>query len=143
LFRKIQEDALRTHLFANGGYYSTIYLKDLCDMFDLSEKKVQKLVARMIFEEGLQASLDQPRNLLVMRRVIPTPLQSLALALAEKVNQLTEDNERALDAKLGSEHLGSRDSQRRDQRGAGARDRGAGRNAGRANQRNRVQQNRA
>ncbi|KAI9594614.1 eukaryotic translation initiation factor 3 subunit 8 N-terminus-domain-containing protein [Syncephalis fuscata] len=131
LVERIQEDALRTHLFANGAYISTIYLKDLAVMFDLSDSKVQRLVARMIFEEGLQASLDQPNNLLVMQCVEPTALQALALALADKVVMMADDNERALDVKLGSDRQGgqregARDNQRNPRNAAGGGGGGGG-----------------
>jgi hypothetical protein len=86
-------------------------------MFDLTESDVQRLVARMIFEEGLQASLDQPNHLLVMQCVEPTPLQTLALALADKVVLMADDNERALEVKLGADRQsGQRDNQRDNQR---------------------------
>ncbi len=56
----------------------------------------------MIWNEELSASLDQATGVLVFHRVDLSRSQQLAQVLADKVNALVEQNEKALDQKLGS-----------------------------------------
>lgn len=55
----------------------------------------------MIWNEELSASLDQSASVIVFHRVELSRTQQLAQALAEKVNTMVEQSEKALDAKLG------------------------------------------
>lgn len=55
----------------------------------------------MIYNDELQASLDQIDQVIVFHRVEQTEIQSLSLQLADRVNALVEQNEKALDQKLG------------------------------------------
>lgn len=48
-----------------------------------------------------KASLDDPTQTVVMHRSEPSRLQSLALQLADKVNNLVESNERIFEMKQG------------------------------------------
>ena len=56
----------------------------------------------MIWNEELSASLDQTPGVVVFHRQELSHTQQLAQALADKVTALVEQNEKALDAKLGS-----------------------------------------
>lgn len=49
-----------------------------------------------------QASLDDPSQTVVMHRSEPSRLQSLALQLADKVNNFVDSNERILETKQGN-----------------------------------------
>lgn len=100
-FRRIQEEGLRTYLFTNAPYYTTLSLELLSRIFSLSLRSVTSIVSKMIWNEELAASLDQAGGVVVFHRVEPNKLQQLALALSEKVAQLVEQNEKALDTKLG------------------------------------------
>jgi hypothetical protein len=55
----------------------------------------------MIWGEELSASLDQSAGVVVFHRTELSRTQQLALALADKANTMVEQNEKALDAKLG------------------------------------------
>jgi translation initiation factor 3 subunit C len=62
---------------------------------------VNSIVSRMIWTEELPASLDQSAGVIVFHRVELTRPQQLAQILAEKVGALVEQNEKALDIRLG------------------------------------------
>ncbi|CAM4678058.1 unnamed protein product [Lepidochelys kempii] len=63
---------------------------------------VHSIISKMIINEELMASLDQPTQTVVMHRTEPTALQNMALQLAEKLGNLVENNERVFDHKQGT-----------------------------------------
>jgi len=99
LGRKIQEEGLRTYLFSNASYYSSIGLDQLAKMFELPLATVVSIVSKMAWNEELSASIDQVSNVVVLHHVQPSKLQSLALAFAEKASGFVESNEKLLEAK--------------------------------------------
>ena len=58
-------------------------------------------MSKMMINEELHASWDQPTNCVVMNQVEPSRLQSLALQFAEKANTFVENNEKLLDFRTG------------------------------------------
>ncbi|CAO3675825.1 unnamed protein product [Rhizopus stolonifer] len=94
LVRKIQEEGLRTYLFTYASYYSTFGLDQLSTMFDLPVNTVSAIVAKMIFNEELAASLDQVTQCIVLHQVELSRLQVLSLQYSEKVANLVEQNEK-------------------------------------------------
>uniref|UniRef100_A0ACB8EV88 Eukaryotic translation initiation factor 3 subunit C n=1 Tax=Sphaerodactylus townsendi TaxID=933632 RepID=A0ACB8EV88_9SAUR len=101
LVRKIQEESLRTYLFTYSSVYDSISMEILSDMFELDLPTVHSIISKMIINEELMASLDQPTQTVVMHRTEPTSQQNLALQLAEKLGSLVENNERVFDQKQG------------------------------------------
>ncbi|KAG8956322.1 Translation initiation factor 3 subunit c [Tulasnella sp. 424] len=113
LGRRIQEEGLRTYLFTNSAYYTTLSIPLLAATFSLTPKAVTSIISRMIWSDELSASLDyvpstfdgasagEKLPVVIFHRVELTRLQQLAQTLADKVNTLVENNEKALDAKLG------------------------------------------
>uniref|UniRef100_A0A8C4XIN3 Eukaryotic translation initiation factor 3 subunit C n=1 Tax=Erpetoichthys calabaricus TaxID=27687 RepID=A0A8C4XIN3_ERPCA len=101
LVRKIQEESLRTYLFTYSSVYDSISMEILADMFHLELHTVHSIISKMIINEELMASLDQPTQTVVMHRTEPTSLQNMALQLAEKLGGLVENNERVFDLKQG------------------------------------------
>merc|ERR1719466_559416 len=97
LTRKIQEESMRTYLFTYSNVYDSISIPILADMFELEVNSVHALVSKMIINEELMASLDQPTQCIIMHRSEPSRLQSIALQLSDKVSQLAENNERLLE----------------------------------------------
>merc|ERR1712168_1427834 len=60
------------------------------------------IISKMIINEELQASWDQPTQTLVLHHgAEPSYLQSLTLQLSDKLNTLVEHHERILDFKFG------------------------------------------
>merc|ERR1711988_952151 len=70
-------------------------------MFELTLPVTLSVVSKMIINEELMASLDEPTHSIVMHRTEPTRLQSLALQLSEKVAYL-DNNERLMEMKQGN-----------------------------------------
>uniref|UniRef100_A0A8C5BN85 Eukaryotic translation initiation factor 3 subunit C n=1 Tax=Gadus morhua TaxID=8049 RepID=A0A8C5BN85_GADMO len=101
LVRKIQEESLRTYLFTYSSVYDSISMGTLSEMFELELAMVHSIISKMIINEELMASLDQPTQTVVMHRTEPTSLQNMALQLAEKLGGLVENNERVFDLKQG------------------------------------------
>jgi translation initiation factor 3 subunit C len=100
-FRRIQEEGLRTYLFTFAPHYKTLSLGFLERTFSLDRRAVNSIVSRMIWTEELPASLDQSAGVIVFHRVELTRPQQLAQILAEKVGAMVEQNEKALDIRLG------------------------------------------
>jgi len=101
LVEKIQEESLRTYLFTYSNVYDSISLPNLGEMFELDVNRVHALVSKMIINEELMASLDQPSQCIVMHRTEPSRLQCLALQLSDKIVQLMENNEKLLERGSG------------------------------------------
>uniref|UniRef100_A0A673GE71 Eukaryotic translation initiation factor 3 subunit C n=1 Tax=Sinocyclocheilus rhinocerous TaxID=307959 RepID=A0A673GE71_9TELE len=101
LVRKIQEESLRTYLFTYSSVYDSISMATLSEMFELELPTVHSIISKMIINEELMASLDQPTQTVVMHRTEPTSLQNMTLQLAEKLGGLVENNERVFDLKQG------------------------------------------
>lgn len=55
----------------------------------------------MIWSEELSASLDQASNVIVFHSAESTRTQQLAQSLADRINNLVEQNEKTLDVRLG------------------------------------------
>ncbi len=101
LTRKIQEEALRTYLFTFSKVYDSISVETMAELFELDKSTVHAIVSKMIINEELMASLDEPTECMVMHRTEPSRLQSLSLQLADKIAQMVDNNERLLEFRAG------------------------------------------
>lgn len=107
LEEKIREGSLRSYLFTYSNVYDSISMTVLANMFDLDDSTVHSIVSKMIINEELMASLDEPTQSIVMHRTEPSRLQGLALQMAEKINYLLDQNVRISEHKqFGSERGG-------------------------------------
>lgn len=100
LSQKIREESLRTYLFTYSFVYDSLSIDTLATMFDLESRVVHSVISKMIINEELMASLDEPTRAVVMHRTEPSRIQSLALQLADKVNTLLDYNERLWELKM-------------------------------------------
>merc|ERR1719427_308131 len=99
LGRKVQEESLRTYLFSCSHVFDAKSLVSLSKMFDLPYSAVHAIISKMIINEEVMGSLDEPTQCLVMHKTEPSQLQSLSLQLADKLHNLVENNDRVLDQK--------------------------------------------
>ncbi|CAH0548824.1 unnamed protein product [Brassicogethes aeneus] len=102
LTKLIKEESLRTYLFTYSHVYDSISMATLANMFELGKPVVHSIISKMIINEELMASLDDPTQTVVMHRSEPSRLQSLALQLADKINNFVDSNERILETKQGN-----------------------------------------
>merc|ERR1712078_861056 len=70
-------------------------------MFGLDAKLVHSIVSKMMIKEEITAFWDESSKYVLMQHSEPTPLQRLALTLADKGAQAVENNERLVDQKSG------------------------------------------
>mmetsp|Transcript_2305 Transcript_2305/g.6824 ORF Transcript_2305/g.6824 Transcript_2305/m.6824 type:complete len:957 (+) Transcript_2305:91-2961(+) len=98
---KIKTEALRTYLFAYASIYDAFHLDQLVGMFDLQPKTVHSIVSKMMIREEITAFWDESSKFVLVQHVEPTPLQRLALTLADRGAQAVENNERLVDQKTG------------------------------------------
>lgn len=133
--RRIQEQGLRTYLFTYAPHYSTLSLSLLSRTFSLPLRTVTSIVSKMIWNEELSASLDQSGGVVVFQRIEVSRSQQLAAVIADKVAAMVDQNEKALDIKMGGtggwgeRNDGNKNEKRGEQtqerRGRGERTRGA------------------
>ncbi|XP_023315616.1 eukaryotic translation initiation factor 3 subunit C-like isoform X2 [Trichogramma pretiosum] len=102
LTKLIKEKALRTYLFTYSHFYDSISMPTLALMFELEKATVHSFISKMIINQELMASLDEPSEAIVIHRSKPSRLQFLALQLTDKVNNFVDSNERIFEMKQGN-----------------------------------------
>lgn len=100
--QKIQEEALRTYLFTYSAVYDSLSMDVLAETFELDKSVVHSIISKMIINEELMASMDEPTQTVVMHRTEPSRIQALALQLADKMSNLCDQNDRLWELKQGS-----------------------------------------
>ena len=101
LREKVKEESLRTYLFRFSSVYESISIESLAEMFELPRSFVYSVISKMVINEELMASLDEPTQTVVMHRTEPTKLQTMALQLSEKISNLMDQTERMVQIRGG------------------------------------------
>merc|ERR1719183_1655118 len=110
---RIQTEALRTYLFAYASIYDAFHLDQLIGMFELESKLVHSVVSKMMIRDEISAFWDESSKYVLMQPFERTPLQRLALTLAERGAQAIQNNEHLVDQKSGGYGLNARDANSR------------------------------
>lgn len=103
----MQEEGLRTYIYAHAAFFSTISLASLAETFELPVQAVAAVAGSMIWQDQLAGSLDvtgpaaATGGMLYLHSSSRSPLQQMAVALADKASQMLFENERTATAKLG------------------------------------------
>ncbi|CAE7346501.1 eIF3c [Symbiodinium natans] len=98
---KMKVEALRTYLFSYASIYDAFHLDQLVEMFNLDGRQVHSTISKMMIKEEITAFWDESSKYVLVQHVEPTPLQRLAITLAERAVQAVENNERLVDLKTG------------------------------------------
>jgi translation initiation factor 3 subunit C len=115
LHGRIKDEAIRTYLLSSVvSAYGSISLDHLCESFEMDGTTVKRIVSKMIFNKEMNAAWDE--DTLIIQKNEVSSLQQLSVRVADKVNQLTESNERLLDPLNGGQMFGLSD-QWQDNRG--------------------------
>jgi translation initiation factor 3 subunit C len=101
LEEKIKCEGLRTYMLRFSQHYDSVSLQQLCDMFELDERMVKKVVSKMVFAKELSAGWANPPTSLVLFKTEPSPLQDASVTFAERAAHMVESNERLMDARAG------------------------------------------
>ena len=114
---RFQEEGLRTYLLANSRFYSSLSSQQLCELFELAPRRVHAIISRLVADEALPGSHDQPTGTVVIHHQELTKLQGLAAQFADKAAILVDMNERALALRTGV--LNAEDDEEGGRRGPG------------------------
>ena len=104
LLERLKVEALRTFMLTYASHYDSISHEHLCGVFELPSNLVHAVTSKMMISNALPAAWDQPTATIVMQKIEPTRLQSLALDFAEKVAVFVDTNERLLSARTGGQY---------------------------------------
>ncbi|KAN0031913.1 hypothetical protein ACTFIV_005782 [Dictyostelium citrinum] len=103
LTRIIQEVSLKTFLFTYSTSYDSILLSELADRFQLPKSQVHSIVAKMMNNHEISASMEHSTESITFRAE-QTKLQYLALHYSESLVDFVEQNERIYDVKFGTSY---------------------------------------
>ncbi|KAK0424319.1 hypothetical protein QR680_008607 [Steinernema hermaphroditum] len=101
---RIKEETLRTYLLMYSTVYQTVSLETLRQLFALPKETVHAVISKMIIQEELSATLDEPSDCLMMHRIEPSRMQLLAVHLSEKLSSLAEATEQIVEPRSGRQN---------------------------------------
>ncbi|KAI4835590.1 eukaryotic translation initiation factor 3 subunit C [Plasmodium brasilianum] len=99
LQEKIKQEAMRTYIFRYISIYDSFSVEQLCVMFDLNQNIVHSLLSKMMINHEIPACWNESSQYILINKINPTTLQTMALKLAENINEVMEQNELSLNMK--------------------------------------------
>jgi translation initiation factor 3 subunit C len=93
---KLKEEAVKTYIIQVGTYYESLSLAHVCDMFQLDASIARRVISKMIFNKDVTAAWESG-DILIFYSSESSPIQPVAVALADKISLLVESNERLLE----------------------------------------------
>lgn len=94
---KIKEEGVRTFLFTVSTNYDSFSAERLSSMFELDKSTIHSIVSKMIIRGEIEASWDNESGCIVMHKIEPSKLQNLSLQFADKIGNLSENNEKLIE----------------------------------------------
>ena len=94
---------------------------DKASIMHAGPQRCQQVVSKLMMDEKLHGSWDQPTSTIVMHNAKPSRLQSLAMQFADKAATMVDLNERALTLRTGGLRDSEDDMGRGYQEGGGSR----------------------
>ena len=101
LREKFQVLALQAFLIRHVSAYQAVAMDLLMAMFDCSQSSVRSEVNILIVQGLLNAAWNEDASLLLFEDTLPSRVDVLSLQLLEKVEELSEANERVKDELCG------------------------------------------
>ncbi|VWU50259.1 eukaryotic translation initiation factor 3 subunit C, putative, partial [Hepatocystis sp. ex Piliocolobus tephrosceles] len=99
LKEKIKQEAMKTYIFRYISIYDSFSVDQLCVMFDLDQNIVHSILSKMMINHEIPACWNECSKYIIINKINLTPLQTMALKLAENINEVMEQNELALNMK--------------------------------------------
>ncbi|GAB68273.1 eukaryotic translation initiation factor 3 subunit 8 [Plasmodium cynomolgi strain B] len=96
LQERIKQEAMRTYIFRYISIYDSFSVDQLCIMFDLSQNVVHSILSKMMINHEIPACWNESSSHILINKVNPTALQTVAIKLAENINEIMEQNELTL-----------------------------------------------
>lgn len=72
-----KRQSLRVYLFSFSQFYDNVSIDWITENFEMSSSEVQSTVSKLMINEELKASWDEPSRSLVLHKTEPTRLQVL------------------------------------------------------------------
>ena len=130
LLEEIKRSALKTFLFSYSTHYDSMSLDELVREFEMSETSVHSMVSKMMIDDELPASWDQPTNTIVLYKREPSKLQEIALQFVADtgtvgpLTRFVSSNELALSERMGANDNNNSNNGRRGNWGNNRRNNG-------------------
>lgn len=98
----IKDTALQTYVLNCSGYYDSLSLERLKELFCLNSNTIHSIISKMMVDGMLLASWDQTTNTVLFHRKEPSKLQSLSYSLTYNLNYLVSANEILYESRFGN-----------------------------------------
>mmetsp|Transcript_1179 Transcript_1179/g.1183 ORF Transcript_1179/g.1183 Transcript_1179/m.1183 type:complete len:208 (-) Transcript_1179:62-685(-) len=92
LTNKIKEVGFKVLMFRSSRFYDSFSIKDLENLFELSEAQIKALVSKMIIRERFNIKIHEKENIVEIHEQPESQMKTLASVLAEKTKIIIDHN---------------------------------------------------